>query len=105
MAYDSPLTLLLNSLQYFMAFSLLQYKAKTSDGVLAARGMYRLDAFVKQVDLKTNIMPLFVCALLAATALALVHACRKILSCRCLSDQTLENVLTGLRTFLLLTMQ
>lgn len=86
-AYTYPLTLILDSLQYFMVLSFLQYKSKTSDGILKARGMYRLDGFIKQVDLKTNIMPIFVLAFVGAIVLGLVLAIRKILarSCKCIS--------------------
>jgi len=106
-AYSSPLTLILDGLQYFMVFSILQYKGKTDDGILKGRGMYRLDGFIKQVDLKTNIIPIFVLCFLAGILLALVLVIRKVLgkSCKCIRAKTIESILTGLRTFLILTMQ
>ena len=88
-AFSSPLTLILDSFQYFMVFSQLQYRGKTADGILSARGMNRLDGFIKQVDLKTNIIPIFVLALLIAIFHGLMLLIRKILSesCKCISKR------------------
>lgn len=90
-----------------MVFSQLQYRGKTADGILTARGMNRLDGFIKQVDLKTNIIPIFILALLTAILLGLLLLIRKILAekCTCISQRNYENILTGLRTFLFLSMQ
>lgn len=90
-----------------MVFSQLQYRGKTADGILSARGMNRLNGFIKQVDLKTNLIPIFVLAFLTGILLGLLLFIRKYLAEKCnfISKRNYENVLTALRTFLFLSMQ
>jgi hypothetical protein len=90
-----------------MVFSELQYKGKTADGILTGRVMNRLDSFIKQVDLKTNLIPIFVLSFIVAILLGLLLFIHKILgdSCTLISKRNYENILTALRTFLFLSMQ
>lgn len=106
-AYSYPLTVILDSFQYFMIFSIMQRSSKTDDGILIGRNMYRLDTLIKQVDLKSNILTIFIITLIAAIFLAMVLAFRKFRNnaCPIIKDKTLDNILAALRTIVLLTMQ
>ena len=90
-----------------MIFNVMQRSSKTDDGILMGRNMYRLDAIVKTVDLKSNILTIFIITLLAAIFLALVLAFRKFRNntCPIIKDKMLDNILTALRSIILLTMQ
>lgn len=106
-AYSSSLNTILSAFQYFMIFSQMQSNHKQDDGALIARGMYRLDAFLKSVELDSNFTPIFVVVFLLAVLLATLLAFQKYRErrCQCISNQTLEMMLTALRTAILLTMQ
>ena len=106
-AYSSSITTLLDSFQYLMIFSKMQQNSKISDGVLTQRNLYRLQAFLTEVNLRNNVTPSFVVAFLSAICLGMLLAVRKFRNgrCMCISDKNLDNILTALRTILLFTMQ
>ena len=90
-----------------MVFSKMQYGSKVIDGVLSARGLFRLEAFLVTVKLKTNFTAAFVTIFMVAVLLGLVLIVRKFRNgkCMCLSDQTMDKILTALRSIILFTMQ
>jgi hypothetical protein len=90
-----------------MIFSVMQQNSKTDDGILISRNMYRLDNFMREVSLQPNIIIIFIITFISAILLALLLGLRKFKgsSCSIISDKTLDNVLTALRTIVLLTMQ
>lgn len=106
-AYPQSLTTLLDGFQYLMVFSKMQQGSKTSDGVLISRNMYRLEAFLTSVNLKDNITPSFILVFLTTVLLGVLLVFRKFRDGgdSCLSDKTLDTILTALRTIILMTMQ
>lgn len=107
MAYTPSLTTILDSFQYFMIFSKMQYSHKTTDSMLQSRQMYRLSSLLNSVGIDTNFTAIFVVVFVVAILLAifLIFKQYRGKTCQCISENALDNLLTAFRTVILLTMQ